>query len=268
MIPLMSRSARPAVQMVATALVAVASAQLMAAASARAAVDPCKDVPEGALCNDQSPCTTGDACRLGRCVGTVAPDGTACTDGNLCTASDLCAGGACVGVVVPDGTACDDENACTTGEICGAGRCEPRGVLSCNDFNPCTADLCVAPQGCLFSPLVPCPVAVDAAPAGDAGDAADAETDGGSRSDGASDASPGDLEGSGDGGPGDDPPDGTFDDAGVAVDYQIEGGACVCSLSGRGEGPGAFVWSVVAALTWALRTRRRARRRDGKLVIR
>ncbi len=60
-----------------------------------------------------------------------ANDGAQCDDDNTCTSGDACAAGACVGSAVGDGTACDDGNACTLPDTCEAGVCE--GGSTCGD---------------------------------------------------------------------------------------------------------------------------------------
>ena len=44
---------------------------------------------------------------------------------------------------------CSDNDACTTGDRCEDGICKYSGELSCNDGNPCTADVCDSATGCI-----------------------------------------------------------------------------------------------------------------------
>lgn len=79
------------------------------------------DVLDGIGCDDGNPCTTGDACGGGECIGaTVDCSGSsdACNTGACDPAT-----GACVPVPVSDGTSCDDGIACTTADVCTAGVC-------------------------------------------------------------------------------------------------------------------------------------------------
>jgi cysteine-rich repeat protein len=48
-------------------------------------------------CDDFNPCTVGDACVDGLCVGRTLPDGASCDDFNACTANDACHFGYCYG---------------------------------------------------------------------------------------------------------------------------------------------------------------------------
>ena len=78
----------------------------------------CSHEPLTGACNDGDPCTSGDTCQGGACVGTPK----VCDDGNPCT-SDACEGfGKCVSTPL-SGTPCDDGKACSTGDACDAGVC-------------------------------------------------------------------------------------------------------------------------------------------------
>ena len=115
----------------------------------------CKHIANRAICEDGNRCTVADTCNLGQCVpGPVR----ACDDSNQCTA-DLCdpATGNCLFTPVPDGHLCDDGEVCTQGDTCMAGRCVGGPWQSCDDNNPCTADLCAAHQGCQHqNSVAPC----------------------------------------------------------------------------------------------------------------
>jgi hypothetical protein len=63
----------------------------------------CTGLADGTPCDDASTCTTGDACKLGVCVGLPVPDGNSCDDGNPCTAGDSCKAGGCAGMLVDNG---------------------------------------------------------------------------------------------------------------------------------------------------------------------
>ena len=68
-------------------------------------------------------------------------------DGNICT-RDFCHEGVCTHPDVPDGLPCNDANACTMADSCEKGLCSGAGLLSCDDGNPCTEDVCDVLQGC------------------------------------------------------------------------------------------------------------------------
>lgn len=150
----------------------------------------CKD---GEPCDDKDPCTYGERCLSGACVGGIR---YACDDGRDCT-TDTCDGQGNCGYEVKEGTcliagicrqageadpqnpcaACEpalsvdawqpareDEacepslDACTLapqGGVCRSGTCEPVTTSSrlCADENPCTDDVCDPVKGCMYLPL-------------------------------------------------------------------------------------------------------------------
>jgi hypothetical protein len=134
----------------------------------------CKGVVDP--CDDGNPCTSG-ACEQGACVYT-ALDGEPCEDGDLCTEGEVCAGevcttgafkdcasadpcrqgycdsstGTCGSQVLADGTPCTDGNICSLGDRCMTGACEGTDTMTCDDGNPCTADVCNPAAGCVFAP--------------------------------------------------------------------------------------------------------------------
>jgi len=91
------------------------------------AVDP-DTVPEPCLLTGLAPCHVS-ACvpATGVCAESVADDGEPCSDGNPCTLVDTCTGG----------------------------QCNPGLPRDCNDFDPCTADACVAGTGLCKHTLTP-----------------------------------------------------------------------------------------------------------------
>ncbi len=111
-------------------------------------------------CTDENPCTTGDMCTNGACIG-AAMD---CNDNNICT-DDSCNSdtGACVNLA--NAATCDDGNICTIGDYCnGEGTCVGDGTLNCDDQNACTADSCnsgintkVISLGCVHTNLIESP---------------------------------------------------------------------------------------------------------------
>jgi len=66
----------------------------------------------------------------------------------------LCAPGSgeCAIGAINDGGVCDDGDACTTGEECLVGACGGGAVVSCEDDNPCTEDVCEPATGCVNAP--------------------------------------------------------------------------------------------------------------------
>jgi hypothetical protein len=128
---------------------------------------------------DEDPCTTV-ACQPDSGCSAVPLTGASCDDGNACTQSDLCLSGKCYGQAVPcddddgctvdgcdplagcthfpgTGQACTDGDACTSGDTCQEGLCVGT-VVTCDDGNVCTKDLCDVAAGCVFPPLTgqPC----------------------------------------------------------------------------------------------------------------
>ena len=122
-------------------------------------------------CDDGNPCTD-EVCEGGDCIFT--PNQSDCDDGNTCTVSDVCKAGACMGssaLVCDDGNvctvdsclpetgcayanavgSCDDGNACTVNDICVDGDCESGLLLTCDDDNPCTDQVCEGGD-CIFTP--------------------------------------------------------------------------------------------------------------------
>jgi hypothetical protein len=95
----------------------------------------------GQACDDGDPCTHGDRCSGGACVGTPIT----CADDDCVTRA--CNGTAsCDEAPRADGTACsDDGNPCTDDE-CSGGRCDhvARGGACPDDGNPCTDDVCAS----------------------------------------------------------------------------------------------------------------------------
>lgn len=136
----------------------------------------CAGLAEGAACDDDNLCTTGETCQAGQCTGGVLttctpldecheegvcdpatgqctapekPDGAPCSDGDLCTTGDQCVAGLCVG---PSPVSCLDGSACTT-DVCEPGVGCSNQTVSCDDENACTADSCDAVSGCAHEPV-------------------------------------------------------------------------------------------------------------------
>lgn len=280
------RSVTAQIRVFAWALV-LGSSALMAgpvfAAAAPKPVSSCTGSPEGALCDDDNPCTMDDMCKLGSCVGVIAPENAECTDGNQCTTSDRCKMGRCVGVIAADGLACDDDNACTMDDHCGQGTCGGGVPRVCDDGNVCTADTCVDLVGCVHAKILMCVIpdaGSDARPDAPPVDPRDGPPD---------DARPGDGPGGGGGGddggvadgPGSDvrpdgPPAAGVDGAqgGSAGDggeggqggpvppirYAVQGGACLCSAGSPAARPPALAWVILVVIVGGKFGRARRRR--------
>lgn len=111
-------------------------------------------MPNGTSCDDHNPCTTGDQCVAGACLGTAS---TGACGADACHAAGTCnpSTGLCSGTAKADGTTCDDGDANTINDQCLSGLCKgsPKGAdpcfqkkdgAACNDGNACTLDdVCV-----------------------------------------------------------------------------------------------------------------------------
>ncbi len=109
---------------------------------------------DGTECEDRDPCTVGDQCWAGVCLG-VARD---CADGNACTDDDCdSTTGGCR--YTDNDAGCDDGDVCTLGDVCRGGDCLAGPVDACDDGDPCTADSCDPAGGCTheYDPRL-CPV--------------------------------------------------------------------------------------------------------------
>ena len=99
-------------------------------------------------CDDLNPCSLGDFCQGGNCIGVIKT----CDDGNPCT-TGICdpEDGLCVFIETPG--SCDDTNPCTQQDHCEDGVCigDPR---DCADDYVCTEDTCEPATGCVHTPLV------------------------------------------------------------------------------------------------------------------
>ncbi len=104
---------------------------------------------DGVPCNDANPCTVGEACAGGKCVGTNA----LCDDKNSCTVDVCDAKIGCLHSAIASGP-CDDGSACTYNDVCTPGGCVgiAQDATLCEDNNGCTTDLCDANLGCIHQP--------------------------------------------------------------------------------------------------------------------
>ena len=118
--------------------------------------------PGGKVCDDDDKCSTGDACKAGKCAGQPV----ACDDSNPCTTDSCDPVKGCV--QVPEAGNCTDKNACTEGDACAEGKCKAESAKDCDDKNPCTADGCDPGAGCTHKPAVGDCTDKDACTVGDA----------------------------------------------------------------------------------------------------
>lgn len=99
----------------------------------------------GTPCGAQTPCDLAGICSQGECVGSGQTD---CDDGNSCTADSCDPVEGCLHAAL-DGLDCSDGSVCTLKDICVSDICTPDDeLLSCEDGNECTADLCHDVSGC------------------------------------------------------------------------------------------------------------------------
>lgn len=150
----------------------------------------CVAVPtnEGGTCSDGLFCTCGDVCVAGTCTPTGSGSGC-CDDGITCT-NDSCNEMTDMCVNVANDAKCDDGLHCNGAERCevqardcvdGADPCFEDSFtcttiqcdesndscfcsannLSCDDFDPCTDDLCVCGTGCVNTPNSLCGACCD-----------------------------------------------------------------------------------------------------------
>ncbi|MDP6946206.1 MAG: hypothetical protein QF464_18810, partial [Myxococcota bacterium] len=104
-------------------------------------------------CDDDDPSTADSLCQL-------SGDEIVCAGGTQI----VCESGPCIISATPNGVDCDyvykseaescsDQDPCTESDRCdGAGSCVGEPVV-CDDNNVCTADLCIAGEGCTYVPL-------------------------------------------------------------------------------------------------------------------
>lgn len=129
-------------------------APVPAAEACNGADDDCDgNTDEGTLCDDANACTA-DSCTGGTCMHTSAAG--PCDDGDPCTVGDACQGGACVG----SPKECDDGDSCTSEESCIEGACAAAATTcacatdaDCGDGSSCTLDLCLASGVCQHVPV-------------------------------------------------------------------------------------------------------------------
>ena len=145
------------------------------------ATGKCVFEPMAGFCDDGNPCTVGDRCVEGVCIGTRAScdDKDPCTidycdpklqicvnqpilaclnctknedcfDGNDCTI-DICDDGKCK-FLRQNGGACDDGNVCTGDDRCVNGECVGGALKVCEE-RPCNVVFCDPNKGCVYVPV-------------------------------------------------------------------------------------------------------------------
>ncbi len=102
-------------------------------------------------CDDGDACTTDESCDNGVCGG---GDETDCDDDNPCTDDSCVPPTGCIHL--PNAASCEDGNECTVSDKCLNAECQPGEVVTCDDGDKCTSDLCDPQSGCVFSAITPC----------------------------------------------------------------------------------------------------------------
>ncbi|MEE2901840.1 MAG: hypothetical protein VYC39_05895 [Myxococcota bacterium] len=96
-------------------------------------------------CEDGNGCTLNRFDPLSQQCETEFREGS-CDDRNLCTEEDKCISGECIGEVIT----CDDNDFCTDNVCNPTVGCVFPPTRSCDDNNPCTIDRCIASSGCEY----------------------------------------------------------------------------------------------------------------------
>ncbi|NUN16212.1 MAG: hypothetical protein HUU55_21505 [Myxococcales bacterium] len=109
-------------------------------------VTPCTTNAE---CNDFIPCTQ-DICENELCVN--VEDDSQCETDEPCMTALCDSSQGCIVEQTPDNGPCSDDNLCTEGDYCLNQECIPGTPVVCNDFDPCTTNLCNPAIGCAFLP--------------------------------------------------------------------------------------------------------------------
>ena len=105
----------------------------------------------GPSCDDDDPCTVGDACVKGACTGTAM----ACP-GDLCHQDGKCNRftGVCETASRPDGPPCNDGSACPQTDVCHAGFCLGGNRVVCQPSDAChVAGICDPTTGACSDPV-------------------------------------------------------------------------------------------------------------------
>ena len=99
-----------------------------------------ENLPDGTGCDDESACTTDEACLAGQCTGTPTDCSHLagpCSQG-VCDPAD----GTCQAVPANDGMVCDDANACSSSDRCQEGSCTGTPVDCSYLDGPCSQGAC------------------------------------------------------------------------------------------------------------------------------
>ena len=119
------------------------------------ACDPkvgCTAQPKQGLCDDNDPCTIGDACSQGTCQAGTAKDCAVVAD--QCN-TGVCNGGACA--KQPKIGDCDDGNLCTLADKCLNGKCKSSENKDCSALNSvCAVGTCAAGNCAAVAKPGPC----------------------------------------------------------------------------------------------------------------
>jgi hypothetical protein len=109
----------------------------------------------GMCTGDPNPCAPPEnVCMIGTCqefnqscIAVPGNNGGGCSDGNPCTGGETCSNGTCVGgQPANNGMACDDANGCTGGTTCLNGMCgAPTSTI-----DTCTPGDSCCPPGCML----------------------------------------------------------------------------------------------------------------------
>lgn len=107
---------------------------------------------QGQCTGQPNPCVApGDVCKIATCdentkscIIMPGNNGAACDDQNTCTSGETCSNGTCQGgQPANNGGACDDHAACTTNDVCNnKGVCGGTPIVVCKDNDGC------CPAGC------------------------------------------------------------------------------------------------------------------------
>ena len=158
-------------------------------------ISGCLFVSNSNLCDDGDLCSDSDKCNLGKCAGALkkvceCKTGVDCVkfeDSDYCNGTMMCkdftcildpktvvncpagavcapqecqkSNGKCAANLFKVGVPCNDGDLCTLNDYCdGEGGCAPGLAVNCNDKSPCTKDVCLKDQGCVFTfdNLAPC----------------------------------------------------------------------------------------------------------------
>jgi len=116
-------------------------------------MNSCSGKQNGSPCSDNNPCTTGDWCQGGVCIGQLV----VCSALDTCHSPGVCDGttGLCSNPVLADGTQCNDANLCTQTDTCQAGVCTGSNTITCTALDQChDIGVCDPVSGTCSNPAV------------------------------------------------------------------------------------------------------------------